>query len=65
MRLLLQVFPKLPQTNVSSLGMLREFAKRKKQVNGAFGEVGDWNATLESGELDQEAREQVLADFDR
>ena len=39
--------------------------KRKKQVNGAFGEVGDWNATLESGELDQEAREQVLADFDR
>ena len=26
---------------------------------------GDWNATLESGELDQEAREQVLAEFDR
>jgi len=28
-------------------------------VNGAFGEVGDWNATLASGELDQEAREQL------
>ena len=34
-------------------------------MNGAFGEVGDWNATLASGELDQEAREQVLAEFDR
>ena len=54
----------LNNTNSNSTVNFTRVKKRKKQVNGAFGEVGDWNATLASGELDQEAREQVLADFD-